>query len=772
MTIQSGNATASFAAARAQGRRSIVLLLLALFFLSGFSALAYQTAWQRMLGAFAGSDAVATTMIVGAFLFGLGIGSLVAAAFADRLSLRSVLRVFALCEIAVGVFACFSRTVFYDLFLGRFVGVAADPVASSLLVFVALLPPTLLMGMSLPLLSRVVVDRIEGASARIGWLYGLNTLGAAAGTLLTGGILIGMFGFAVTVYAAAIFNFLIGGLAWLASGKLSSSPPVASARIEPRSARETHHRLLQWSVMVFVSGFLIISLEIVWFRVLGTLLHHDAYAFCVILGAFLVGDGLGVIVGATMAPGLRDPKRAFQLLQGGMGLYALLSLAALFALNAYAGASLFGVEGPIAYRLVFTVIAVLPPAILLGMSFPITQRAIQDDPLAVGRRVGLVQLCNILGNTAGAVVTGLVLLHWLGSAWTLRLIGIGSLVFVLIALWDGHNRQRDAALVLALAAVVAVFPGNAAFWSALHGTATTDGAVVGEDRTGIAVLRPAGSSAQAADKYGGSAELAHDTLFISGHPQSRVPFLFGHGALGAVGALLHPDPQDILIIGQGTGGTPIAAAVSPKTRNIRVVDIAAPVFDVMREAAGRSGEDILHQPLREYHADPRFSRVIADARHLLLTQENRYDIIETDAVVPTSALAGQLYSTDFFRLALSRLKPGGYIVQWMPTERTLASFLRVFPYVVRINWMLVGSAGPIDIADQRLSAALAGPARQYLRRMGWNPDEVAAALISGSVQSWSPGEPRDDRDVNTDMFPKDEYHWISRKIDLLGDTGS
>jgi spermidine synthase len=580
-----------------------------------------------------------------------------------------------------------------------------------------------------------------------------------------------MFGFAVTVYAAAAFNFLIGLLAWVASGRLSPSPPAAGHRIEHGGESAARHRLLQWSVMVFVSGFLIISLEIVWFRVIGTLLHHDAYAFCLILGMFLVGDGLGIVAGAELAPSLTDPRRTFQLLQGAMGLYALASLAALFALTGYAGVSLIGVEGPLPYRLVFALVAVLPPAFLLGMSFPITQRAVQDDPAAIGRRVGLVQLCNILGNTAGAVVTGLVLLHWFGTAWTLRLIGIGCLAYVLFALWHGRNRRRDVALVLALAVLIALFPANAAFWSALHGTTVEEGAIVGEDRTGIAVLRAAGSRVQAGDTYAGSVGLAHDTLFISGHPQSRVPFLMGHGALGAVGALLHPDPQDILIIGQGTGGTPLAAGINPKTRNVRVVDIAAPVFDVMREAARRWADDALHRPLREYYADSRYTRVVADARHLLLTEETRYDIIEADAVMPTSALAGQLYSTDFFRLALRRLKPGGFVVQWVPSDRTLATFLRVFPYVVRINFMLIGSASPITIADQRLATAMEGPAGEYLTRMGWNRDEVGPALTSGSVQSWNSGEPRNDRDVNTDMFPKDEYHWISRKIDLIGDPG-
>src|SRR4029077_6434566 len=109
---------------------------------------------------------------------------------------------------------------------------------------------------------------------------------------------------------------------------------------------------------------------------------------------------------------------------------------ALFAINASTQLSLFWVEGPHRVKFAITLAIVLPPAFLLGMSFPITQRAIQDDPALVGRRVGLVQLCNILGNAAGAVVTGLVLLHWLGTALTLRLIGVVSLVFVLFALAD------------------------------------------------------------------------------------------------------------------------------------------------------------------------------------------------------------------------------------------------------------------------------------------------------------------------------------------------
>jgi hypothetical protein len=167
-------------------------------------------------------------------------------------------------------------------------------------------------------------------------------------------------------------------------------------------------------------------------------------------------------------------------------------------------------------------------------------------------------------------------------------------------------------------------------------------------------------------------------------------------------------------------------------------------------------------------SNPRYTRTVADARHILLTEDDRYDVIEADAIYPFTALAGQLYSTDFFRLAMNRLKPGGYLVQWMPTERTLASFLRVLPYVVSINnFALIGSRSPIDILDHRLATELGGPAGEYLTKMGWNRDDVLALLTSGPQRSWTPIDQRDDRDVNTDLFPKDEYYLNRLKIDVI-----
>jgi spermidine synthase len=782
-TIESASSTAArdesaSAHSSAETHSRIPALLYFVFFLSGFSALVYQTAWQRMLGLFGGSDAIAATLVVGAFLFGLGIGSLWAAAFADRLSGRRAIQAFALCELGIATFALTSRLLFYNVLFGELVALARSPTLILAVVFLALLLPTVLMGMSLPLLSKAIVVRIETASSEIGWLYGVNTLGAGIGALLAGFYIIGTLGYEVAVYFGALLNLLVGAGALLVASGLRGETARAPERVVPLALRRIPSRVWSWSLLVFVSGFLIISLEIVWFRVLGLLMQTNAYAFSLVLGVFLVGDALGIVYGARVVRGIADPRRFFQWLQGAVALDALVSLGLIYLAHGwldlppwFVDASHYGTYRSGSRLLIrflvnssLTVFVVLPPAFLLGMSFPITQKAVQDDPALIGQRVGLIQLFNILGNTAGAVVTGLVLLHCLGTAGTLRLIGMVGLLFV-VALFCERPREPEqsalptwatqgrvhATFAALLAVMLVLFPANAAFWMQLHGTAPGAGALVGEDRTGVAVLRPK------QDRH---------SLYIGGHTQSQVPFSRAHGALGVVGALVHPDPRSILVIGHGTGGTPYASGVNPTTERIRVVEIVAPVFSVMRQFAHESGGTVVDEIFR----DPRFELSVADARHVLFTDPRRYDVIQADAIYPWSSQSGLLYSVEFFRKVRERLREGGICVQWAPTDRTLASFLSVFPHVVRVNDALLGSDRPIPFALDAVAERLRGPARPYLVAGGWDPEALLAWLSERPLEVWEPTDPRGHPDVNTDLFPKDEYFLNKRKIILFGNT--
>lgn len=201
--------------------------LFGLFFASGLSALTYQTAWQRMLGLFGGSDTVSATIVVAAFLLGLGIGSLAGSWIADRLSDRRAIVAFAVCEVGIAGFAALSKLAFYDVVFERLTGLAASRPLVFAVAFVGLLVPTFLMGLSLPLLAKAIVRSIATASQRIGWLYGMNTLGAAAGAFTAGCFLIGTIGFESAVYAAAIVNLFVA---------------VGAIVIAPRFAIETPFR--------------------------------------------------------------------------------------------------------------------------------------------------------------------------------------------------------------------------------------------------------------------------------------------------------------------------------------------------------------------------------------------------------------------------------------------------------------------------------------------------------------------------------------------------
>ncbi|HJQ58430.1 MAG TPA: hypothetical protein VJ890_16090, partial [Vineibacter sp.] len=194
--------------------------LLVLFFLSGFSALVYQTAWHRMLGLFGGADSVSAAIVVGAFLLGLGIGSLAAGLYADRLSRRRALLLFAVCELGIAAFAALSPWLFHDVVYGGLAAMAVSRLSVFLVVFAALLWPTFLMGCSLPLLGKAIVQDIAGSARQIGWLYGINTFGAGIGALAAGWLIIGHLGYAGAVYVAAVLNVIVAaGGALLAFGR-------------------------------------------------------------------------------------------------------------------------------------------------------------------------------------------------------------------------------------------------------------------------------------------------------------------------------------------------------------------------------------------------------------------------------------------------------------------------------------------------------------------------------------------------------------------------
>jgi len=386
------------------------------------------------------------------------------------------------------------------------------------------------------------------------------------------------------------------------------------------------------------------------------------------------------------------------------------------------------------------------------MSFPLVQEAIQTDADLVGQRVGLIQLANIGGNSLGGILTGLVLIHVFGTDGTIRLLLLSGLGFMVL-LWVTAipaRRPANALLMAGLAALFVIFPGGDAFWSRLHGARAEETTIVGEDRTGVVVLRHDGAG--------------NGRVFIGGHAQSCIPFCTVHGFLGMIGPLAHPSPKDVLVIGVGSGGTPFGAGVRPETERIHAVELVSPVFDVLRryltEEAGKPGRSAeARVGIERMFRDPRFTLAVGDGRHLLFTDDRKWDVIEADAILPQTAHSGALYSIEYYQQLRQKLKPGGMAVQWAPTERAIATFLQVFPHVTMVHPAIIGSDSPIDVTQEALLAGIdRADVMAYVQAAGMDIADLRSWFQAKRPEVWRPGDVRRGMDVNADLFPKDEYY--------------
>jgi hypothetical protein len=496
-----------------------------------------------------------------------------------------------------------------------------------------------------------------------------------------------------------------------------------------------------------------VALEIVWVRMMGQVGQYHAYLFPTVLGIFLLADGAGMALASRMLRRIEDPRPAFFITQSaGFVLATVLLLALWYALPLWPLVEWLSVDqnrmrhGPLAVAIGLTVLVVAPPSFLIGMTFPFVQRAVQRDLSSVGARVGWVQLANIAGNAAGSIITGLVTFHLLGTAGTLKLLAVLSLLLVGFWLWRAGVAKRpvEAGLAVACAVLFFVLPGNAAFWTRLHAERSGQSAAWAEDRSGVAYFRDERADDGRAD----------GPFFIQGFSQGRIPFLPIHQFLGAVGPLIHPNPREVLVIGVGSGGTPWAAGVRRESQ-VRAIELVAPVLTALEEVGRRNPGS----PMAQMFQDPRWRLEYGDGRRTLAKEERRYDIIEADAILPEASHSGLLYSAEFLEQVRERLAPGGIYVQWAPSQRAAETFATVFPHTLLLMpvAVLIGSNDPIPFDAQRLAAAFETEATAEHLRRGNTAFTEWTTLFADRPLAWTPATPRSDPPL-TDIFPRDEFY--------------
>jgi MFS family permease len=728
------------------------------FFLSGVSALVYQVAWQRILALTSGVSMYSITLIVGAFMAGLGAGSHLGGVLSARLLPRQALLGFALLEIAVGVLGALSPFVYYDLLYLRAAPLYRTPLQAGVLHFLSLLLPTALMGMSLPLLVRGVVSDVALAGRSIGTLYGINVLGAACGALVTPWLLIRFFGVRGAVGWAGALN-VIAGLVVLVAQRTLERRGVRDAD-EPAPVAHERRRLSLglWLLLYALSGFCALGLEILWFRVMDVAVKSMAFTFGTVLFVYLLGSAAGSLAGARFVSRVKRPLPLFLLAQAAMLAYSGLVLAAIVWLppdapllawffeywGRYDGFKLgqdWSQLQPL--LLLYALLPLLlygPPTFLMGLSFPILQSAVHDDPRTTGRTVGLLQAANIVGCVLGSLLVGLLALERLGTTETLRgLFGVG-LLFCALGLATSSWRERTAFVALGalLGALMLHFPAQAPFWLRLHGRAHDD-SLADEDTTGVGVIARKPWDKQAWN------------LSFNGKGQGSLPFFEGHVVMGAVPALVHEAPLDVAIIGLGTGGTAFAAGCRQETRNLTVFELSGSQPRLLERMETRAALPELLQLRR----DPRLVLRVADGRNALEQDDTLYDVIEQDPIFPDRAFSGNLYSVEYFKRAGRKLKPGGILCSWAPTPHIFAALAEAFPHLVGTPDRLVVLAtnAPLRIDLETWLARLDSPhVAAYL-------SEPARARIRARMQKlqevWVQG--MWEAPPNRDLFPRDEF---------------
>jgi spermidine synthase len=744
--------------------------LFAVFFLGGLPALMYQVIWQRVLTMYFGVDIYSTSITVATFMFGLGAGSLCGGWLADRTGRPAIW--YAGLELMMSLYGFMSLTLFSAVGSWLAGGSLATMIIADLLL---LLVPTTLMGMTFPLMCRIVAADGSVIGERISWLYGLNTMGAAAGALLSAYVLIGWFGLDGATRIAASLNLILAIVVSIVvalsspDAKLASTPhrltePPSVAHDRSGAATVADRSIL---LLSFLSGFIALGYEIVWYRILGILLHGTVYVFGTILFFFLAGNALGSLLARKHVDHGRCLHR-FAACQLAIGLYSFVFFGFLAYLSwapplkQLTAASFFTTFHPAPELIAgtvdrFTVYSLLDigfwpavllgiPTILMGYGFTNLMREGIGQIERVGRSVGALYMANIAGATLGSLSIGFGMIHYFGSENALKLLVIlGALVPIIVSVAIGRRtmtegpsgplssmkRTVNLAWLLLVATFIA-FPGRTTILQAVH-FAGHQGVslVVAEDRTGVVAWRRQ-SEVIAFDQE--KAILGEPRLYIDGSHHGdvsaeRVPDDWGTKVTLAA----HPHPRRVLSIGLGDGQMAATAALWPEVEELIVVELNSALERVMHDTA--AGKSVLLSPKVKY--------IIDDGRRWLLAHpEEKFDVILMFPLHAAHAYSGNLYSLEFLELVSKQLSDRGILflqtVDRYSTAKTLAT---VFPHVLRLDGsMYMASRSAFRIREERLptTAAVTVP------RIAADQDDILKYTS--------------DARVNTDLSPNSEYY--------------
>ena len=666
-----------------------------IYFCSGACSLIDEVVWVRLLKLTLGNTVYASTIVVSMFMGGLALGALIMGRFADGVKRR--LRLYAILEICVTLSALALPLAlkfmdrFYQWFYLNYEPSPGGLLALQVIVSAGiLLVPAMLMGSTLPLLSRYITVLEERAGHLVGKLYALNTLGATLGCFLAGFVLIRVAGVMGTLYIAAGINLLVALGGWVLSvsyERVASSVDDMKPVIQPDpvmngTGNQKYYLLL---AAVFASGFISIGYELVWMRCFAYRLGCFTYVFSSVLTIYLLGNVIGAWIGSRLAKRLESPTIGFGVSMICLGLSGILFIPWICLWHKFLQFDIPMVQWvwkiPIARTMLLPlshgVLLFLVPSITMGIGFPLAVQSWNNYKHKIGQTTGNVYGTNTIGAVLGGIATGFLLIPFFGSQASITILAVTGICagMLIILLFDEKiilPRRIAYAVITALVIIAGIFiippdllkrtlikQMNTITIAAEEGVTTTASTHEYTDERGKRNLT-----------------LATSNIVVAGDSDMRS----AQKTLGHLGVFLNRHSQDVLSIGFGSGET--TACLSK--HNLNRIDCVEVAPELVHMALKYFDHINLGKGLSE-----KVNMIYMDAKNYLHLTSKKYDIIINGANNPSHQGSAPLFAKEHLENAMAHLNNGGLFMTKLHLnaisrsnfDSILGTSLEVFPHV-------------------------------------------------------------------------------------------
>lgn len=681
------------------------------FILSGMTGLIFQVSWFKYLVLFLGNTTYSQTILLSTFLGGLAIGNYIIGKITDKL--KNQLIYYGIIELIIGIYCIFfpfiislAEKFFYSIvnenfLLGNF---SIYLIIKFIISIKILIIPTILMGGTLPLLTKYFTERIENIRKENASLYFLNSFGAVVGVFFAGFVLIKNFGLDTTVQIGAIINILIGGISILISSLNIKDETISTESFNEIELNVSKLPLSETTIKLVIlvgglSGFASFMYEILWTRILITIFGSSTYSFSIMLIAFISGITLGSFIVSSKFISKYDRFNLLIISQLSIALTIALSLLILPYLPFYFWklSSLFAKTNSafsvfITFEFFICFLLMFIPTIFMGISLPLVVEIVAKHKKLVGYSVGTVFSVNTLGNVLGSISVGLIFIPLIGLKNSF-LLGILLNLTSSALLFFSQMRSilpKMKFVSIIFASIILLFMIITPEWNKELMTSGVFRRLSEPPPATYKEYQRMFSGREIIfykDGVGGNVSVIQtlDTikqriLLINGKPDaSSVGDMPTQLLIGHIPMFLHPNPEKILLVGFGSGST-TNAILKYNPKEVICCEISKEVIETA-PLFSNVNENCLN--------DPRLKIVIEDAQSYLNIADKKFDVIISEPSNPWIAGIGNLFSKEYFQRCKEKLNPGGIMAQWFHIYEmddevlrlVLSTFASVFPYV-------------------------------------------------------------------------------------------